>query len=191
MGKGWKTVEGIADSGLITTVYNLEIEGDHTYFVGCVEWGFSVWAHNAYMSNEVGVDLIINQPRILANKTLSVQERKLIERDVKVKMRALESAAKRGELKFTPDTGQLRISHHQAAYRQRVVERYERMYGRMPNMSRLDADHPVDLVAGGIVDQRLKLLHTSVNRSIGSSIKAAADGAGTRAGDIITSITMK
>ena len=48
MGKGWTTVEGIADSGQIATVYNLEIEGDHTYFVGCAEWGFSVWAHNAY-----------------------------------------------------------------------------------------------------------------------------------------------
>jgi len=53
MGPGWTTVEGIADSGLITTVYNLEIEGDHTYFVGCAEWGFSVWAHNAYGSNNL------------------------------------------------------------------------------------------------------------------------------------------
>jgi hypothetical protein len=40
-------VEGAADSGRVTTVYNLEIEDCHTYFVGTQEWGFSVWAHNA------------------------------------------------------------------------------------------------------------------------------------------------
>lgn len=27
-------------------VYNLRVAEDHTYFVGCGEWGFSVWAHN-------------------------------------------------------------------------------------------------------------------------------------------------
>ena len=26
-------------------VYNLRIADFHTYFVGCDEWGFSVWAH--------------------------------------------------------------------------------------------------------------------------------------------------
>jgi len=39
-------VEGVADSGRVETVYNFEIEDDHTYFVGSLEWGFSVWAHN-------------------------------------------------------------------------------------------------------------------------------------------------
>lgn len=48
MSPGWATVEGVAESGEITTVYNLEVEDDHTYFVGCDEWGFSVWAHNEY-----------------------------------------------------------------------------------------------------------------------------------------------
>ena len=47
MQPGWKTVEAVVDTGRLETVYNLEIEGDHTYFVGCDEWGFSVWAHNA------------------------------------------------------------------------------------------------------------------------------------------------
>src|SRR5205823_5076265 len=28
------------------TVYNLEVEDDHTYFVGEAEWGWSAWAHN-------------------------------------------------------------------------------------------------------------------------------------------------
>src|SRR5207302_1082184 len=31
----------------IARVYNLRISDYHTYFVGCEEWGFSVWAHNA------------------------------------------------------------------------------------------------------------------------------------------------
>jgi Pretoxin HINT domain len=43
-------VEGVADSGRVATVYNLEIEGDHTYFVGGLGWGSSVWAHNASAS---------------------------------------------------------------------------------------------------------------------------------------------
>jgi hypothetical protein len=39
-------VDGIADSGRVETVYNLEVEDDHTYFVGEESWGFAVWAHN-------------------------------------------------------------------------------------------------------------------------------------------------
>ena len=35
-------VEGIADSGRIETVYNFEVEDDHTYFVGGEGWGWSV-----------------------------------------------------------------------------------------------------------------------------------------------------
>jgi hypothetical protein len=43
----WIPVERIVDTREVTTVYNLEVEDYHTYFVGCQEWGFSVWAHNA------------------------------------------------------------------------------------------------------------------------------------------------
>src|SRR5262249_28733911 len=39
-------VEAIRATGRFETVYNVEIEQDHTYFVGSPEWGFSVWAHN-------------------------------------------------------------------------------------------------------------------------------------------------
>jgi hypothetical protein len=34
----------------IATVYNLRVVDYHTYFVGCDEWGWSVWAHNASYS---------------------------------------------------------------------------------------------------------------------------------------------
>jgi len=47
MAPGWIAVESVTDTGKWEKVYNLEIEDDHTYFVGCDEWGFSVWAHNA------------------------------------------------------------------------------------------------------------------------------------------------
>jgi hypothetical protein len=41
-------VEGLRDTDDVQTVYNVEVETDHTYFVGCAEWGWSVWAHNQY-----------------------------------------------------------------------------------------------------------------------------------------------
>jgi hypothetical protein len=41
-------VEDLLDTGEYETVYNLRVADFHTYFVGCQEWGFSVWAHNSY-----------------------------------------------------------------------------------------------------------------------------------------------
>jgi hypothetical protein len=40
-------VLGVEHTGRYETVYNLEVEEDHTYFVGAHTWGWSVWAHNA------------------------------------------------------------------------------------------------------------------------------------------------
>src|SRR5262249_53242300 len=51
----WVAVEAVADTGTVRTVYNLRVSGYHTYFVGCQEWGFSVWAHNA--AYELGQEL--------------------------------------------------------------------------------------------------------------------------------------
>jgi Pretoxin HINT domain len=48
---GWMRVDGVADSGRVEAVYNMEVEDDHTYFVGEAGWGFAVWSHNIY---EVG-----------------------------------------------------------------------------------------------------------------------------------------
>jgi len=45
--EGWTAVEAVEDTGVWEAVYNFRIADDHTYFVGCTEWGFSVWAHNA------------------------------------------------------------------------------------------------------------------------------------------------
>src|SRR4029434_4769871 len=43
----WVAVEDVLDTGEWETVYNLRVADYHTYFVGCDEWGFSVWAHHA------------------------------------------------------------------------------------------------------------------------------------------------
>ncbi|VTS00347.1 polymorphic toxin-type HINT domain-containing protein [Tuwongella immobilis] len=40
------SVEGVHETDRRQTVYNLRVAEFHTYFVGCDEWGFSVWAHN-------------------------------------------------------------------------------------------------------------------------------------------------
>jgi hypothetical protein len=45
-------VEGVADSGEVTTVYNWRIADYHTYFVSATDDGASVWAHNAYQIND-------------------------------------------------------------------------------------------------------------------------------------------
>ena len=46
----WVPVEGVEDTGEYETVYNLRVADYHTYFVGCQEWGFSVWSHNFYQT---------------------------------------------------------------------------------------------------------------------------------------------
>jgi hypothetical protein len=44
----WVAVECVTDSGEQVPVYNVRVADHKTYFIGCEEWGFSVWAHNAY-----------------------------------------------------------------------------------------------------------------------------------------------
>jgi hypothetical protein len=41
-------VEGISEVDEVVAVYNIRVADHHTYFVGTQEWGWSVWAHNAY-----------------------------------------------------------------------------------------------------------------------------------------------
>ena len=46
---GWVPVEEVWDTGDWEVVYNARVSDHHTYFVGEEGWGWSVWAHNAYM----------------------------------------------------------------------------------------------------------------------------------------------
>lgn len=41
-------VESVIDTGRISDVYNIRVADFRTYFVGDVDWGFSVWVHNTY-----------------------------------------------------------------------------------------------------------------------------------------------
>ncbi len=41
-------VDFITHTERITTVYNMRVAADRTYFVGSQAWGFSVWVHNTY-----------------------------------------------------------------------------------------------------------------------------------------------
>jgi hypothetical protein len=64
----------------------------------------------------------------------------------------------------------------------------ERMYGKPLDLLRLNADHPVDLIVGGSPDQSLRMLHESINKGIGASLRQAAKRAGLQPGDAIASI---
>jgi hypothetical protein len=44
----WVVVDAVERTEEYQTVYNLRVADSHTYFVGCAEWGFSLWAHNDY-----------------------------------------------------------------------------------------------------------------------------------------------
>ena len=46
-------VESISSTNRHESLYNLRVAFDRTYFVGSRQWGFSLWAHNAYSIESV------------------------------------------------------------------------------------------------------------------------------------------
>ncbi|WP_261247515.1 RHS repeat-associated core domain-containing protein [Serratia ficaria] len=54
--------------------------------------------------------------------------------------------------------------------------------------TKLNADHPVDLIVGGSPTQILQMLNESINKSVGSSLKNAGRKAGLQPGDRISEI---
>ncbi|MDE9434187.1 hypothetical protein [Xenorhabdus bovienii] len=109
---------------------------------------------------------------------LSDATHKFFEREFRIKQNALNRAAKRGELVWSPGTHNVRISSLQNDYRKAVIKRYERRFGKAPNLSKLNADHPVDLIVDSSATQRLKMLNESINKSVGSALKSAGRKAG-------------
>ncbi len=134
------------------------------------------------------VKLTIKKPGIFSRTDLTTAERAYLEKQWRIKKLALTRAANRGELRWSPGTDDVRISQLQADYRQAVAERFQRRYGRAPDISRLDADHPVDMIVGGDTDQNFRMLHRSINRSVGSSLKSAGRSQGLAPGTPIQSI---
>src|SRR6266404_1401581 len=57
-------VQQVAQTLVRERVYNLRVAEFNTYFVGCDEWGFSVWAHNQCVyhgtSKEMALDIVAN-----------------------------------------------------------------------------------------------------------------------------------
>jgi len=47
----WRQVEELFATGVMEVVYNLRVADWHTYFVGDEDWGWAVWAHNAYIGS--------------------------------------------------------------------------------------------------------------------------------------------
>ena len=45
-------VESVVHTERESTVYNLRVSNDHTYFVGEQSWGFSLWVHNTYTAKQ-------------------------------------------------------------------------------------------------------------------------------------------
>lgn len=112
-----------------------------------------------------------------------------MQREFQIKQGVIQRAASNGELAWTPDTGGIRVSSLQQAYRDNVAARFERRYGVQPDLSGLNADHPVDLILKGSPTQPLKLLDESINKSVGASLLQAGRKAGLQAGDLISSVT--
>jgi RHS repeat-associated protein len=54
---GWVSVEEVFDTGEYEWVYNVRVADFHTYFVGCEEWGFAVWAHNTCLTPAQGTEV--------------------------------------------------------------------------------------------------------------------------------------
>jgi hypothetical protein len=60
--------------------------------------------------------------------------------------------------------------------------------GKFPNLAKLNADHPIDLIVAGSPAQRLQILSESINKNVGSSLKNAGRKTGLQAGDFIRGI---
>ena len=137
-----------------------------------------------------GADLVIAEPPILSDGSISGPALQAARQGFRTKMAALSAAARAGTLRYSPGTETVRIAELQAAYRA-IVESRLSQQGTLPaNFGDLDADHPVDLIVGGAADQQLRMLHRGVNRSVGASLRTAAEAANLQPGDRIRSISV-
>jgi len=62
------------------------------------------------------------------------------------------------------------------------------MFGQAPDLTKLNVDHPVDLIVGGSPTQRLQILNESINKSVGSSLKKSGRKSGLQPGGRISEI---
>jgi hypothetical protein len=71
----WVAVEDVFDTAIEEVVYNCRVSDHHTYFVGGIDWHFTVWAHNACdMHHGTPKEVIKNRPAHI--KAKDIQGRK-------------------------------------------------------------------------------------------------------------------
>src|SRR5207249_277421 len=80
-GGQWVVVESAAANGEVTTVYNFEVAGYHTYFVGDETWGFDLWTHNHELGPNGGQRNPADQARIDEQRGRRAERRERERRD--------------------------------------------------------------------------------------------------------------
>ena len=153
-------LQEVYDTECYEPVYNLRVAEYHTYFVGAEEWESGVWAHNsqcAYHELVKGTtntyDLVIYQQPGWSTSQIA---------DANVKVQAINAAPDKIVVHDPVRTGK----------EQKVFRTINKLTGTYK-----DADHIIDLQLGGSDTQsNLWLLDASVNRSMGSSIRASING---------------
>jgi hypothetical protein len=130
----------------------------------------------------------IRSPNRLDKPGLSEIDLARAQKAWKIKQKALTGAAERGELKFSPGTDSVRAEEAQEQYRADVTARFKRRFGVEPDLTKLNADHPIDLIVGGKSYQRLRMIDKYVNKSVGASLKEAGKTAGLSPGQQIDQI---
>ena len=101
------------DTGSWETVYNFRIADFHTYFVGCDEWGFSVWAHNATCAVAETPQARANYEAIFGGK-VSLREQYLgrtLGKDSKTGQAVQAEMKKNGDLRTNKTTGDVEIKY--------------------------------------------------------------------------------
>lgn len=135
-----------------------------------------------------GATISIKKPSVLSDASLTADEMAVAQKGWNFKKRALSRAAHDGELHWSPGTEEVRIKELQSAYRENVAARFERRFGQRPDLLQLNADHPVDMIVGGMADQPFKMISERVNKSVGSSLRQAGKRAKLQRGDRISRI---
>ncbi|WP_162542163.1 SdrD B-like domain-containing protein [Gemmata obscuriglobus] len=102
---GWATVDAVKSTNQWETVYNFRVADHHTYFVGCDEWGFSVWAHNIGCTPE----MVTEATRDVLS-TASFRGRGRLRADVVEAMRANQFDRAAQLLDQLPNIGERRAS---------------------------------------------------------------------------------
>jgi hypothetical protein len=130
----WVPVEEIEETGERSVVYNLRVADYHTYFVGCQEWGFSVWAHNAACAEEVwkaigGRGRIPPESRDAVNAVVAAVNRRAGPKEVAELIRQIPGGPATASNARTLADAALAVLPSRAAINRatKILEQYERL----------------------------------------------------------------